>query len=77
MLDFVRRRLRRLIALDPSLAAPSRLDESTAAATPAMVTRLGSEIPQVQTARTTIWRARAKDAGEGDASSGLRPDVIE
>jgi hypothetical protein len=68
--DFVRRRVRALIAATPSLADPAAPGDITKAGTPTAATRLKADIPKVTTAHASIWKRV-----EADAKKGLHVDV--
>ena len=54
--DFVRRRVRRLIDLDPTLQEPGRPGELTAAGTTTVRAKLVVELPKVRDAHKEIWK---------------------
>ncbi|MGZ4411860.1 MAG: hypothetical protein ACXVY8_06955 [Gaiellaceae bacterium] len=53
--DWVRRRVRALIAADATIKDPSNAKDITAAATPAALATLQAELTKVRTAYATIW----------------------
>ena len=68
--DFVRRRVRALIAATPSLADPAAPLDITKAATPGVATTLKADVPKVKTAHSAIWKRV-----EADVVKGLHIDV--
>lgn len=59
--DFVRRRVRRLVALNPGNASPARRDEITEPATRAMADVIAGELPRTGAAALDVWRRVAGD----------------
>ena len=59
--DFVERRARRLIELNPGMEDPARKGDLSAAATATAATLLASELPRVRTSRDEIWRRVRND----------------
>jgi hypothetical protein len=66
--DFVRRRVRRLVDLDGSLADPGHPGDITAAGTTAVATKLATELPKVRAAHTEIWKRVRDDEQQLDLS---------
>jgi hypothetical protein len=60
--DFVRRRVRRLVALNPTNADPARRDDITPAATPVLAGIIAGEIPRAHAAAMEMWRRVSADA---------------
>ena len=60
--DFVRRRVRRLVELNPADADPARRGDITAAAAPRLANLVASELPRVQAAADEMWRRVSADA---------------
>lgn len=54
--DFVKRRARRLIELDPGMEDPARKGDLSAAGTATAASQLAKELPLVRAARNEIWR---------------------
>jgi hypothetical protein len=54
--DFVKRRVRRLIELNPGLEDPARKGDLSAAGTATAASLLAAELPRVRAARDEIWR---------------------
>lgn len=61
--DFVRRRVRRLVELNPADADPSRRGDITAAATRALADVIAGDLPKVHAAADEMWRRISTDAG--------------
>ena len=70
--DFVRRRVRRLVELNPADADPARPGDITAAATRALADIIASELPKVRAASDEIVRRVSADA----AHLSLDPTTI-
>ena len=60
--DFVRRRVRRLVELNPADADPARPGDITAAATRTLAEVIASELPKVHAAGEEMWRRISNDA---------------
>jgi hypothetical protein len=60
--DFVLRRVRRLVELNPADADPRRPGDITAAATTTLATLIAGELPKVHAAAEEMWRRVAADA---------------
>jgi len=60
--DFVLRRVRRLVELNPADADPARPGDITAAATTTLANLIAGELPRVHAAAEEIWRRVAADA---------------
>ena len=60
--DFVLRRVRRLVELNPADADPARRGDITAAATRTLADLIARDLPKVQAAAEEIWRRVSADA---------------
>ena len=60
--DFVLRRVRRLVELNPADADPARRGDITAAATRALADLIARDLPKVQAAAEEMWRRVSADA---------------
>lgn len=63
VIEFVNRRVRRLILNNPSLEDPSRKGDITASATTALKAQIPGEIAKIRTAHATVW-SRVRTDGE-------------
>jgi len=63
-IDYVKRRVRALIAADGSLADPGKPGDIKVAATPLVATKLVAEMPKVKTAFREIWRRVGVDVAQ-------------
>jgi hypothetical protein len=59
--DFVRRRARRMMELDPSMEDPARKGDLSAAATAIAAAQLPKELPRVRAARDEVWKRVRSD----------------
>ena len=60
--DFVLRRVRRLVELNPADADPARRGDITAAATRTLADFIARDLPKVQAAAEEMWRRVSADA---------------